>query len=108
QSFGPVVTIGSFQGHDPPGIRSGGGFGIGSAAVDPVTGTLYVAWQDGRFRSDGLNDAVLSVSTDGGQTWSGAKRINQDGTSSGIDHFNPAVAAYGGTVHVTYMTQTNG
>jgi hypothetical protein len=36
-----------------------------AAAVDPKTGQLYVAWEDGRFRTDGLNDIVVSTSTNG-------------------------------------------
>jgi hypothetical protein len=102
QSFTAIVTIGSFQGVDPPDMRTGGSFGLGGSGVDPVTGDLYMVWQDTRFRSDGHNDIVMSVSQDGAKTWSAPARVNQDATNSGFDHFTPWVAADGGVIHVFY------
>jgi hypothetical protein len=103
-TWGPQVTVAKFDGADPTGIRSGA---LPAAAVDPLTGDLYAAWQDLRFRTDGLNDILLSTSTDGGTTWTTPIRVNQDATDSKIDHFTPAVAAYGGSVFVTYRTRDN-
>jgi hypothetical protein len=51
-------------------------------AVDPRTGALYVAWQDGRF--NGVEAIAFSQSTDGGSTWSKPVRIDR----------TPANAAY--------------
>jgi hypothetical protein len=31
---------------------------------------MYAVWQDTRFNPSGLNDIVLSMSTDGGARWS--------------------------------------
>jgi hypothetical protein len=103
-TFEPAVVINSFQGGEPPDMRTGG---LPSAAVDPVTGDLYVSWQDGRFHDGGLNDIVVSRSTDGGDTWSALVRANPDPPTSDLDHFTPDVAAFGGSVHLTYRTRDN-
>jgi hypothetical protein len=103
-SFDPAVTINSFQGSEPPDMRTGA---LPTAAVDPTSGVLYAGWQDTRFRTRGLNDIVLSRSTDGGQTWSSLVRVNPDPVTSKLDHFTPDVAASNGFVHVTYRTRNN-
>ena len=55
-------------------------------------GTVYVAWQDCRFRARcSANDIVFSKSTDG-VTWSQTARIPIDATDSGADHFIPGLA----------------
>jgi hypothetical protein len=107
QTWDPAVTINTFQGFDPPDIRAGNIWGLGHLAVDRVSGNLYVVWSDARFRSDGLNDIVLSRSVDGGGSWSPLQRVNQDATNSNIDHFTPAVAANSGYVHVVYYRRDN-
>jgi hypothetical protein len=48
-------------------MRTGG---LPAAAIDPVTGQMYVVWQDTRSNPSGLNDIVLSESSDGGTKWS--------------------------------------
>jgi hypothetical protein len=59
-----------------------------SAAVD-ATGKVYVAWQDGRFRSSAdKNDVVLSTSPDG-MRWTEPARIPLPGAPT---YFLPAVA----------------
>ncbi len=83
------------------GMRTG--FGIPAAAVDPVTGEIFVVWQDGRFRSP-LNDIFLVRSADG-RTWGAPVRVNQDPEESQIDHLTSVVAAFAGDVHVTYFTR---
>ena len=57
-----------------PGIRTGAP--LPHAAVDPISGVLYAVWQDSRFRTDGRSDIAMSVSTDGGASWSPASRVN--------------------------------
>jgi len=99
-TFAPPVTIGSFAGSDPAGMRTGDG--LPAAALDPVTGRLYVVWQDGRFRSDGLNDIVMSVSTDGGTSWGPHGLVNVSAPRQPRDRFTPGIAAYGGAVLVVY------
>jgi hypothetical protein len=91
------VTVGQFLGAGVPGMRTGG---LPAAAIDPSTGDMYVVWQDTRFSSRGLNDIVLSVSTDGGQRWSTPRAVSP--RAAGQDRFTPAVAAAGGVVHILY------
>jgi hypothetical protein len=55
-------------------------------------GTVYVAWEDCRFRARcSANDIVLSKSSDG-VSWSDAVRIPIDPVSSAADHFIPGLA----------------
>ena len=72
-----------------------------AAAVDPKTGELIVAWEDGRFRTDGLNDIVYSTSTDG-VTWTAVRRVNTDSEGSHIDHWNAMVDIRGGVIAIGY------
>lgn len=89
-SWSSPVTVSGIQNlPDPGGIRSAP---LPSAAVD-MNGTVYVTWEDCRFRSGcPANDIVMSTSTDGA-TWSAPARIPIDATSSGIDHFIPGLGA---------------
>ncbi len=55
-------------------------------------GTIYIAWQDCRFRTGcASNDIVYSTSSNG-STWSAVKRVPIDPTSSTVDHFIPGLA----------------
>jgi hypothetical protein len=73
------------------------------AEVDQVSGRLYVVWADGRSRSDGVNDAYLTTSSDGGLTWSPQVRVNPGSTSDFVDHYNVTVAVGpDGSVRVSY------
>jgi len=101
-TWSKAVTIGSFDGAGVPGMRTGG---LPAAAIDPVSGHMYVVWQDTRFNSSGLNDIVLSESTDGGLTWSSPRVVNP--TAAGLDRFTPAVAANGGNVYISYGTRAD-
>ncbi len=76
-----------------------------SVAVDPVTGELYVVWEDARFTGGAVNQAVISTSTDGGATWSVPAPVS---TSSGTPAFTPTVAVNAnGSVAVTYYDLRN-
>ena len=59
-------------------------------AVSPRGGTLVAAWADAR---SGDADILLSVSRDGGQTWSPSRRVNDDPLANGIDQIQPQLAA---------------
>src|SRR5262249_18051902 len=83
------------------GIRDGGG--LPSFALDPVTGNLYVAWQDRRF--GGADQATLIKSSDGGRTWSDPVRVS-DGPDD-APAFTVAVAASGNQVAVSYYSLQN-
>ena len=48
-----------------------------TADVNRKTGRIYVGWEDGRFRKDAANDAVVTWSLDDQyQTWHRLKRVN--------------------------------
>lgn len=88
-SWGNVVTVSTISDHGVAGgLRTSP---LPSADVDNI-GTVYVAWQDCRFRTScAENDIVFSSSTDG-KTWSKVSRIPIDGTTSTVDHFIPGFA----------------
>jgi len=104
-SWGKVVTISTATDHAEAGnLRS---LNLPSAAVDGG-GTVYVVWQDCRFRTScSSNDIVLSTSTNG-ITWTPVARVPEDPTTSTVDHFIPGIGAdkttSGSTAHlaVTY------
>ncbi len=61
-----------------------------SAAVD-AGGTVYLVWQDCRFRNQcAENDIVLSTSSDGG-SWTAPTRVPIDAQTSAVDHFLPGI-----------------
>lgn len=62
---------------------------------------LYIAWADARAGSD---DVYLKRSTDGGSSWSGAKRVNDNRLTDGTTQYLPRLAvAPGGRVDVLYL-----
>jgi hypothetical protein len=60
------------------------------AVVNPVTGDIYVAYDDQANGSADKADIFFTMSTDGGNTWSKAQRVNDDTTSN--DQWFPALA----------------
>jgi hypothetical protein len=99
--FLPPVQIASNSSNPTPAQRASDG--IPAAAADPNRGTLYAVWDDGRFRTDTANDAVISRSTDNGQTWSAPARINQGPKNDKVNHYNVTVAVGAdGKVYVDY------
>jgi hypothetical protein len=100
-TWGNLVTVSTISDHGVAGgLRTSP---LPSADVDNV-GTVYVAWQDCRFRSGcKSNDIVFSTSTDG-KTWSKVARVPIDATTSTVDHFIPGFAVDhttgGSTAHV--------
>jgi hypothetical protein len=87
-SWSAPVTVSNIQSHiDAGGIRSGP---LPSAAMDGA-GTVYVMWEDCRFRSKcSTNDLVYSTSADGVH-WSAVTRVPIDATTSTVDHFIPGI-----------------
>lgn len=106
------VQIANIQIHsDAGGIRSGP---LPSAAIDGA-GTVWVVWEDCRFRATcSTNDLVYSTSTDG-LTWTAVTRIPIDDVSSTVDHFIPGIGVDPGTagtaahiaVHYYFYSQSN-
>lgn len=80
-------------------------------AVDPSNGNLYAVWVDARFSGFAHDDIALSMSTDGGLTWSDPIKVNQAPTNipaGDQQAFTPSVAvAADGTVAVTYYDLRN-
>jgi len=85
--------------------------GIPSAAIDPATGQLYVAWQESstfkrgnnKFRSD--DTITLATSTDGGASWTLKSPVN---TFTGLPAFIPTVqVGTGGRVAISYYDVRN-
>src|SRR5262249_27510596 len=62
-------------------------------------------WTDARFRTDGLDDVVVSASTDAGATWGPLVKVNPDTSGSGIEHMTAALAANNHFVHAAYLTR---
>jgi len=100
-SWSAPVTVSNIQAHlDAGGIRSGP---LPSAAIDGA-GTVWVVWEDCRFRTScSTNDLVYSTSADGIH-WSAVTRIPIDATTSTVDHFIPGIGidptTSGSTAHV--------
>ena len=96
-----VATDSSTNDVDPntgAGIRTGSG--LASAAIDPNTGTLYVAYEGTDFTGGKYDQAQLVHSTDGGRTWSAPVRVNG---APQAPAFTPIVTVDAlGTVAVTY------
>lgn len=92
-------TIADLQLVEVPGLRTGSVLHM--TALDPVSGAIYVVWQDGRFAS--TVQVAMSRSLDGGKTWSTPQRVS-DGTDD-RHNFTPAVAVNdNGQVAVSYYS----
>jgi hypothetical protein len=75
------------------------GVALAASAVDPVSGAVYIAWQDARFSGAQREGIAFSKSLDGGLTWSDAAQVNQ---VPDVQAFNPSIAAKDGTVAIAY------
>lgn len=67
---------------DVEGLERSNGFPV--IGMDRKSGRLYVAWSD--YRNGGV-DVFCSTSSDRGQTWTPAVRVNSDPIHNGADHF---------------------
>jgi hypothetical protein len=100
QTFGPPVTVAALQTRGVNGdlglvgIRAGTtqpapfrSNAFGQLVVNPVYGDLYVAYND--VAPGGKPNVFFTESTDGGATWSGAVRVNDNTTAT--DSWQPAI-----------------
>jgi hypothetical protein len=102
--FTPPVTVAEYRGRDVRMQRASEN--LPTAAVDLTTSRIHVAWEDGRFRDDIVNDIVSTHSDDGGITWSPVQRVNPGPTDDFLEHFTPAIAVGDdGIVRISYRTQ---
>jgi hypothetical protein len=77
-------------------------------AVDPITGALYVVWQDIRFT--GRPAIAITMSSDDGRTWSAPIKVNQTPVLGNLNDqaFLPSVHVLpNGTVGVSYYDFRN-
>lgn len=76
------------------------GVNLPSAAIDPRTGDLYMAYEGTDFTGGRFNQIQLVHSGDGGRTWDRPVRVNRP---AGVPAFTPMVAVTrDGDVGVTY------
>jgi hypothetical protein len=109
-SWRATVLVSAIQSHTVAGgLRTSP---LPSAEVD-AAGTVYVVWQDCRFRSGcAANDIVMSKSTSE-TTWGPVTRVPIDPTSSTVDHFIPGIGVDRGTaggsarIGLTYYFYSN-
>jgi hypothetical protein len=100
-AFLPPIQIS--QNRSAPTTAQRASDGLPAAAADPSSGTLYAAWDDSRFRSDKKNDAVISRSTDNGQTWSAPARVSGGPKDDKVNHYGVGVAvSEDGVVHLSW------
>jgi hypothetical protein len=90
-----VVTVSRWK--EP--VRTGSV--LPSAAVDPSTGQIYVAWENALHSSltESTEGIALARSDDGGATWSQPVRVNG---RPEVEAFTPVVSAANGVVAVSY------
>ncbi len=100
--FTKAVKIADALSMGVKGFRSGSI--LPSFDIDPTTGDLFVVWSDGRFT--GADQVAMSVSRDGGDTWTTPARVN-DGPAM-VPAMTVSVAANrAGEILVGYYTQRN-
>jgi len=75
-----------------------------SAEIDGA-GTVYLSWEDCRFRAGCKSNDILIATSSDGVTWSSANRVPIDPTTSTADHFIPGIgvdpSTSGATAHIS-------
>ncbi|HLH61650.1 MAG TPA: sialidase family protein [Ktedonobacteraceae bacterium] len=111
KSWSKLIKV-SYQKVLPEEPRMRTNYGDPTAAIDS-SGKVYLIWNDCRFEKGcTANDLVMTTSTDG-ISWTPVVRIPIDPIGSGVDHFNPAIAArtFNGSTHLAltyyYFPDTN-
>ncbi len=100
--FSKAVKVADALSRGVVGFRSGAI--LPSFDIDPTTGDLFVVWSDGRFT--GADQVAMSVSRDGGDTWTTPARVN-DGPAL-VPAMTVSVAANrAGEIAVGYYSQRN-
>jgi len=105
EHFDVPVTVATCTGRTAiPGMRTGvtRDFAVPTAAVDPSSGRLYVAWEDSELVSDRMHVIALSTSSNGGASWTPPRVV---GSSDAVHRFTPAVAALDDAVIVSFRSR---
>jgi hypothetical protein len=105
QTFGPQVIVANLKtngGNGDLGLTNSTNDKFRSnaypqAAINPVTGDIYVVYNDNGQGND-KGDIYFTESTDGGNTWSSPVRVNDDNTRN--DQWMPAIAVTPDGSHV--------
>jgi BNR repeat protein len=102
-----IATVRGAQVRDPvSGQRVRSGEGLPDVAVDRLTGLVVAVWTDTRFSGASTTDVALSLSSDGGQSWSSVRKANQ--TPVAASAFTPSVEIDArGAIGVTYYDLRN-
>ena len=95
QTFGSAVVVATQNTFGTNGDLGLGGFrsdAFPRAAVNPVTGHLYVVYNDdpGGLPTPDRADVLFTMSTDAGTTWTVPARVNSDSTTN--DQWQPTIA----------------
>ena len=101
-SWTPKKKLGKINSIDVTGIRAGEF--LTSFDIDPITGHLYVAWQD--KKNIGVNKANLIISRDGGANWSDPLRVG-DGPDDAPEFTVSVAVNRSGEVAVSYYSLRN-
>src|SRR5579884_1403902 len=91
-TFASAVTVATLKTTGVNGDLGLGGFRSNAfpmAVVNPISGNVYVAYNDQPGGNDRA-DVFFAQSTDGGNTWSVPVRVNDDTTTN--DQWQPAIA----------------
>ncbi|MEA2444882.1 MAG: hypothetical protein QOJ12_2174, partial [Thermoleophilales bacterium] len=91
-SWSATSTVNSVSSHTVAGSMRTGPLPTAEIGDD---GTVFVAWQDCRFRRACRANDIVYRSTTNGTTWSAVTRVPIDATTSGVDHFIPGLAVTG-------------
>ncbi len=100
-TFGPAIIVANLNSVTVNGgLNLGGGFRTNSfphAAVNPVTGNVYVVFNNVGAAGD-RSDVFFTQSTNGGAAWSAPRRVNDDKTRN--DQWQPVLAVSGDGAHL--------
>jgi hypothetical protein len=98
QPIVPVGAVGVVDPNNAAALRTGDS--LFSAAIDPRTGRMYLAWQSAALSSGEYDESLLITSRDSGRTWTSPKVVS---TRYGGPAFLPTIAVnHAGLVGLTW------
>jgi hypothetical protein len=111
KTFGKDIFVANQPGgwaFDVPGINRCNGLPVTVCDISnsPFRGNIYINWSDQRSRNKDT-DIFIIKSTDGGKTWGGFKRVNEDITDRHQFFTWAAVDPMTGIIYVVYYDRRN-